>query len=195
MKRTGKPDNDNGYTTIAHELLEVMALYPFTKSGYKVLLVIIRQTYGWKTKKKKLSYGIIAKATAMSRRQVKRTIDKLVEDKVLFRESHTTGSIFGLNKYYLVWKLWKTLEGMDIDAHRLLSEVSTPKDKNVHSSMDSSVHTLASGERKERNIYKESIKERNSSSQPHFFKNKDQNFREHPKQAIHIKDVINLIQG
>jgi phage replication O-like protein O len=193
LKRTGKPDNENGYTTIAHELLEVMALYPFTKSEYKVLLVIIRQTYGWKTKKKKLSYGIIAHATGMSRRQVKRSIDKLVEDNVLFKESNKSGSIFGLNKYYLTWKLWKSISTIDTDVHRLLPEVTTPEDKNVHTSIDSSVHTLASDEKKERNISKESIKERNNFSQSYFFKNTHQSFREHPEQAIHIKEVITAI--
>lgn len=191
--RTGKPDNTNGYTTIANELLEILALYPFTRCEYKVLLVIIRRTYGWKLKKNKLSYGIIANACGISRRQVKRTIDKLVRDNILIRESSYTGSVFGLNKYYLGWRLWKTSSPMDTDVHRVLFGVSTVNAKNVHTSMDTGAHSLASGERKERNIYKENSKERNCFSRFFSLKTNDQGFREHPKQPVAIKEVIRSI--
>lgn len=190
MKITGSPDTENGFTRIAHELLEVMALYPFTRSEYKVLLIIIRETYGWRVKRKRLSYTIIAKATGMSRRHVKRTIDKLTKDNVIFRQTDKTGSIFGLNKYYFKWRLWITLKIDAQNVHRLLSEVSTPLARNVHTSVDNTVHTLPSGERKERNIYKDSIKESKDFSKNSLFKSKKSNFRERLKEPVLIGEVI-----
>ena len=79
------PQLENGYTRIANELLEVITFYPFAMSEYKVVLAVIRETYGFQLKAKKLSYGIIAKLTGLSRRQVKRSTDKLVKSNVLFR--------------------------------------------------------------------------------------------------------------
>ena len=59
--------------------------------------------------------------------------------------------------------------------------------------MDNGVHTLPSSVNKERNIYKESIKETGNISQISFSKNKENTFREHLKEPMHIGEIIKQI--
>lgn len=107
--KTGNPQKENGYTPIANELLEVILKYPFTMYELKTVLCVSRSTYGWSKEKALISYGDISRLTGMCRRGAKKIVDRLVLDKILFREyttKQTTSNILGLNKKYKEWKLW-----------------------------------------------------------------------------------------
>jgi len=54
------PQIENGYTRIANELLEAMARINLTPTEWKILMVIIRNTYGYHKKEEriKLAKGI-----------------------------------------------------------------------------------------------------------------------------------------
>jgi phage replication O-like protein O len=102
------PQLENGYTRIANELFEAIIEYPFTCAELKMILFIIRRTYGWRTSKSFISYGSIARKLRMDIRYVKRRINKLILDKVLLKDKTEWKNRIGLNKEYTSWLLWKT---------------------------------------------------------------------------------------
>jgi len=59
--KIASPQLEKGHTRIANELLEEITIYPFTKAQLKVILVVIRKTYGWRKKKAQISYGLISR--------------------------------------------------------------------------------------------------------------------------------------
>ena len=102
------PQLENGYTRIANELFEVIIEYPFTCAELRIILLVFRRTYGWKTSKSFISYGSIARKLSMDIRYVKRRINKLILDNVLFKDKTEWENRIGLNKEYTSWQLWKT---------------------------------------------------------------------------------------
>ena len=44
---SGKPEIDDGHTKIANELLDAIIGHDFSKRQLKILLFIMRKTYGW----------------------------------------------------------------------------------------------------------------------------------------------------
>jgi phage replication O-like protein O len=109
--KIGNPQLEKGHTRIANELLEAIIRYPFTKAQLKVILVVIRKTYGWRKKKAEISYGLISRLTGLDKRYVKKIVAGLIKDKVLIKEKLNTTNVLGLNKSYPQWRLWITAEG------------------------------------------------------------------------------------
>ncbi len=107
------PQVEDGYVQIANELIDAIISYPFKNSELKIVLVIIRKTYGWKKKKDRLSFSQISKLSRVSIRHTKRVIKNLVLDNVILKEKIANNNILGLNKNYYSWSLWKTLNQGD----------------------------------------------------------------------------------
>jgi len=102
------PQLEHGYTRVANELLEAIVKYPFNATELKIVLIIIRKTYGWKKKKAVISHGAIAAEAKTGIRYVKRTMKSLIQDKVILKEKQGFLNVFGLNKDYKSWRLWKS---------------------------------------------------------------------------------------
>lgn len=71
------PQLENGYTRIANELLEAIILFPFTGAQYKLILALIRKTYGFHKKEDVVSHGQYVAMTGLNRRTVQRELKKL----------------------------------------------------------------------------------------------------------------------
>jgi len=102
------PQLEHGFTRIANELLEAITVYPFNATELKIVLCLIRRTYGWKKKMEIISYGTIAKDINADIRYVKRLIRHLAEGRVVFKQKLGRQNLMGLNKNYRLWRLWKT---------------------------------------------------------------------------------------
>lgn len=102
------PQKENGYTAIANELLEAMAKAPLNGTQFRVLTIIIRQTYGYKRKEHSISESFLAKATGIHDKQISREIKKLIELNVLTviqKATYTAPRILALNKNWEEWIL------------------------------------------------------------------------------------------
>jgi len=98
------PQVKNGYTTIANEIIEAVAGFDFSKRELKILLIVIRETYGYQRKSKEILRELLVKKTGIDVAHVSRTISALASKNVLFREK----SELGINKDYEQWKLAET---------------------------------------------------------------------------------------
>lgn len=106
-RNRGNPQVEDGYVRIATELFEQLYAMPFTCSQLKIILFVIRNTYGFHRKTHEMSAGYISRGTGLSIRTVKREIKHLEELKVITVSHNGLGVInrIGINKKYQQWNI------------------------------------------------------------------------------------------
>ena len=101
------PQKENGYTPIANELLEQIYRRKFSASQLKILLLVIRFTYGFNRTTAKLSNTFIAAGTGMHEITVSKEVGTLLRDNVLKlykKPSFHSSRVIGINKDYESWR-------------------------------------------------------------------------------------------
>ena len=106
MRKRGNPQLEHGHVRIANELLEALIGYPFGGGELKVVLAVIRLTYGWNRKSCSLRQTTLAHLTRLDRRQIQRVLTTLRQQGVLFRDRATRPFTYQLNKAYQGWRDW-----------------------------------------------------------------------------------------
>ena len=103
---------ENGYTRIAHELLQVVYGTDFNATQLKIILLIIRFTYGFHKKDAEISLSFISKGTGISKRYISSELKKLIDSKVVIvTKKHTDveSRRLKLNKNYYEWVGYRTV--------------------------------------------------------------------------------------
>jgi phage replication O-like protein O len=103
-KYNGNPQVEDGHTRIANELLEAIVRFDFSKRQYKVILFVIRKTYGWNKKADVMSLSQIVDGTRIDRANSSRTVNELCEMNVLLKQQQMHGQLIKLNKNYGEWR-------------------------------------------------------------------------------------------
>ncbi|SHI76073.1 phage replication protein O [Geosporobacter subterraneus DSM 17957] len=107
------PQKENGYTAIANELLEQIYQANFNATQLKIILFIMRYTYGFNRKQHEISIGFIVKGTSISKRYVSSELNKLVEKKVVVvvqEHTDTQSRVLKINKNYDEWDIGTKLQ-------------------------------------------------------------------------------------
>lgn len=120
-----KPQLENGYTPIANELLEKLVKMPLAPNQWRVLLCIIRKTYGFHKKVDYIANFQIGEATGLCKAVVSRCLKELKDRQLITRK----GKIIGFQKDWGKWQglIFQTQLGSE------LAESSTPLDnKSKH---------------------------------------------------------------
>lgn len=104
------PQLEDGYIRIANELFDAILSFKFTYRQTKVLLAVLRKTYGYGKKSDDISASQIGKMCGMPRPHVASTLVELEQLNVLFREPGRYGTITSINKKYSEWKRLKKSE-------------------------------------------------------------------------------------
>ena len=126
---TARPKLENGYTQIAHEFLEALCLVGLNGSEFRIVLSIVRQTWGWHRKEVALSLTDLRNATGIARRGLIYSIQNL-QAKQIIEVSHSAAgkkNVFRLNKDYEAWRVeeahFATLVNRSMArAHRILKD-------------------------------------------------------------------------
>lgn len=98
------PQLEDGYTRIACELLEAIARFDFSKRQYKVVLAVIRRTYGFGKKTDDMTITQIANLTGLELGNCSKTVSELGLMRTLLIQQGVYGYVIGLNKNYSEWK-------------------------------------------------------------------------------------------
>ncbi|HDL7113833.1 TPA: replication protein [Yersinia enterocolitica] len=99
-------DTDDGYTRIANELLEAIAGADLTARQLKVMIAVIRKTYGYQKKLDRIADIQIADITGLSRQNVNKAKKELLSMNCLMID----GSKIGPNKDLSEWQFNKCLQ-------------------------------------------------------------------------------------
>ncbi len=123
---------EHGYTKIANEILERMALTKLSPTQFRLIFVIWRYTYGFNRKDHEMSLSFLAEATGVHKQRVKQELDKLIESNIIIVTEEGTFSKsrkLAFNKDYDTWRLQSTKE----------STVSKNADTTVSKNADTTV--------------------------------------------------------
>lgn len=99
----GNPQLEDGYTKIANELLEAVVRQPFNNYEFRVVIALIRKTYGYGKTKDYIALSQLSDLTGITKPHLSRTLKKLQEYEVITY----LGKSLGINKNYLAWKVTK----------------------------------------------------------------------------------------
>jgi len=99
------PQKENGYTPIANELMEKLGRYRISGQEWQILIVVLRQTWGWQKKEDEISLSQFVEKTEMDRSSCVRAIRKLVTKKLLSSDKKVTtyANKYRFNKDYGQW--------------------------------------------------------------------------------------------
>lgn len=101
----GKPEIDDGHTKIANELLDAIICHDFSKRQLKILLYVMRKTYGWNKPEDDISRSQMVKDTGLSNPNITTTIQELQALNVLIVSSGKHAKSYKINKYYDQWRV------------------------------------------------------------------------------------------
>lgn len=145
------PQKENGYTQIANELMERLCYPGINGSEYRVLLLVIRKTYGFHKKVDRISLTQFQSFTLMNRAQAVETIKSLLEKRILIKEDGQ----FAFNKNY---HEWETEKRGSMQKHTGMEKHTTASmQKHTKSSMQKHTH-----KRKKETITKETYRKEGS---------------------------------
>lgn len=106
---TPSPQKENGFTSIANEILEATQQYKFTLNELKIVMCVWRFTYGFNRKSHQMSLSFFENQTGIGRKRLNDSLKKLVECNVLMKETGNAkySNVYSFNKYYTDWKIEK----------------------------------------------------------------------------------------
>ena len=101
------PRIENGYTRIANELLEAICRLSISGNEMRILLYIIRRTYGFNRSYAEIPLSDISEALSMKKGNVSRGIKKLREANIVDHRPNkgTTPQTVSINKNYDEWSV------------------------------------------------------------------------------------------
>ena len=102
-------DTDDGYTRIANELLEAIAGADLTARQLKVMIAVIRKTYGFQKKLDRIADIQIAELTGLSRQNVNKAKKELLSMHCLLMDDNRIGP----NKELSAWHFTNSLQKRD----------------------------------------------------------------------------------
>lgn len=98
------PQVEDGHLKIANELFEAIMAFPFGKNELRVLLAVLRKTYGYGKKEDDLSASQLgALLGTMARPHITTALNVLATMGVIHKRPGKYGSIVGINKDYSKW--------------------------------------------------------------------------------------------
>lgn len=106
---------EDGYTRIAHELIEALCRTNIPGSCMQCFMVIMRKTYGFHRKDAQIPFSEFSEMTEISRRNVIRSVQRLVEMNMIGSVNPDTSkpATYSINKNY---KQWDTKQGVRLFA-------------------------------------------------------------------------------
>lgn len=127
------PQLEDGYTRIACELLEAIARFDFSKRQYKVVLAVIRKTYGFGKKTDDMTITQIANLTGLELGNCSKTVSELGQMRTLLIQQGEYGYVIGLNKNYAEWIPCQNNKGLSKQQGEVVkttNTINTPKKNN-----------------------------------------------------------------
>lgn len=136
------PQVEDGHLKIANELFEAIMAFPFGKNELRVLLAVLRKTYGYGKKEDDLSASQLgALLGTMARPHITTALNVLATMGVIHKRPGKYGSIVGINKDYSRWNAsTKSVQGGSTETVHPTSTDSVQVYENGTSSQDATLY-------------------------------------------------------
>lgn len=103
------PQKEYGYIPIANEIVEALVNYPFNGTELRIVLFVLRRTWGFGKKEDWISLSQFEEALGIHRMNVCRALNSLVAKQLLVAEKLPYKTVYGFNKLYSQWLVAKRL--------------------------------------------------------------------------------------
>lgn len=98
------PQLENGYLSIAHQIVEQLCWYQLSPVESLIVWVIFRKTYGFHKKEDHIALSQFSELTKVSKTNIHRAIKKLEKKRVIIVHPNVRkGNLFHLNKHLWEW--------------------------------------------------------------------------------------------
>jgi phage replication O-like protein O len=98
------PQAENGYTRIAHEIMEALARIRVPGRAMQVLFVILRKTYGFGKKADAIALSQFNLATGIKKSNICRALKQLESMSLIIKNDNGNTVSYQFNKDYSTWK-------------------------------------------------------------------------------------------
>lgn len=98
------PQVENGHVKIANDLYESVMAAPFTLREMRVVMAVIRLTYGWNRKQARVTGGLLTKLTGLPDSIASKVLSSLIAKNVVVRHGGSRSPI-SINKHADQWRL------------------------------------------------------------------------------------------
>lgn len=98
------PQKENGYTPIANEIMEALCQINLSAYETRILLFILRKTYGWHKKEDRISLSQFSKVLHIAIPHICRTLKRLVKRKIITQIGNGYYVSYLFQKDYEKWK-------------------------------------------------------------------------------------------
>jgi phage replication O-like protein O len=100
------PQKENGYTSIANEIMDALISYRLPGEQRQILDSIFRKTYGFNKKIDAISLSQFVEMTGLKKPAVIRAIKGLLSKKIIsvIKKDNVPAHVYGFNKNYEQWK-------------------------------------------------------------------------------------------
>ena len=143
---------ENGYTMIASELIDQFQKIKLSGRQWNILMVIIRQTYGYHRKECSITNNFIAEATGQHKCNVSRELSSLQSFGIIRIEEVEGKRMLSINKDYEHWN-FTAKSVIKIDNHKQLSNPITEVIKNDNSKLSNPITEVIKNDNHTYNIY------------------------------------------
>ncbi|MCI1966323.1 MAG: replication protein [Oscillospiraceae bacterium] len=123
---------EKGYTRIANDLLEALARAPLNGTQFRIVMLILRETYGFQRKECSCSETYAASRLGLRRQNVHRELKFLLNHNILSvvqAATFTRPRIISINKHYDTWLVQlhesETHTGIEKDASPVIENDSS----------------------------------------------------------------------
>lgn len=94
---------EDGYTRIANPIMDALCCADFNAREFRVVNFVIRETYGWQVKQKRMSGEYIAKKVKLDPSRCSKVLNELIRREVIIRHGGSRSPV-SLNKNVDDWK-------------------------------------------------------------------------------------------
>jgi phage replication O-like protein O len=94
------PQLENGYTQLANELIEALALTSLSPKQSRCVWFLIRMTYGWGKKDAEISSQEWMDGTGLDKSHIYKAVRQLMSRNMVARNGHK----YSLNKHHTQWR-------------------------------------------------------------------------------------------
>lgn len=129
------PKIEDGFFRIANETAEAFSRLQLSGNQWRLLWVILRQTYGWNKKVDSISLSFFEKKTGIKRRHVSRELTGLIERNIIRKTGgkgvpKTGNSLvtsYGLQKDFTKWQVFPKLGTVPKTGNRGVPKIGNHK--------------------------------------------------------------------
>ena len=122
------PQTEDGYLRIANEIAEELARLHLSGNQWRLLWVVLRQSYGWNQKEARISMTQFCQKTGLDRRNAARELKSLIDRKIVVKNDNSFIATYRFQKDFSQWKpLSKKTPSVKIDNKTVVENDNDPK--------------------------------------------------------------------